>query len=95
MPRAKIPEYFKEYKVTCTGVGRTVQEAEHHLKENVKYNLKWIRGAVIQAKRWGDNNNTEGSNIVRNLDLVFKNRAYLRDKSREMTYREIWEMPTK
>lgn len=93
MPKSNIPEYHKEYRVTCTGVGRTVIEAEHNLRENVKYHMKWIRGALVQAKRWGDNHDTEGEKIVRNIDLHFKNRFFLKDKSREMTYKNIWEMP--
>lgn len=93
MPKPKIPEYYKDYKVTATGLGSTVQEAEHNLRESVKYHMRWIRGAVVQTVRWGDNHDTNGTKIIRNMDIIFKNRAFLRDKRREMTYTDIWSLP--
>lgn len=93
MPTPRIPDYHKDYKITCTGIGSSVMEAEHNLRENVKYHLKWIRGAVVQTKRWGDNHDTTGTRVTRNIDITFKNRQFLRNKEREMTYKEIWEMP--
>ena len=54
MPRAKLPEYFKEYRVeinTYEESGRGMALRFH--KEKVDYHKRWIKGTLISEVQHG------------------------------------------
>ena len=77
MTLPRIPEYFKDYKITAVGKGRTILEAEYNLKIDMEYHKRWIRGKLIREERWGDGANTKGSEISRYCDLTWRKAKYI------------------
>jgi hypothetical protein len=80
MPRARNPEYYKEFKITAKGHGRTMAEANFRLDQDMRYLMKWIRGELIKKENWGDNNESKGVDLFRYCDMTFRQRFYSRKK---------------
>ena len=77
MTLPRIPDYFKDYKVTAKGQGRTIAEAEYHLNIDIEYHRRWIRGKLIKEEKWGDGTNTCGDLVHRYCDMTWRKYKYL------------------
>lgn len=53
MPRAKLPEYFKEYKVEIHTYADTPAMALRFHREKVDYHKRWIKGTLIDEDIFG------------------------------------------
>ena len=57
MPRAKLPEYFKEYEITVSTSEKTRAMTRRFHDEKVSYHKRWIKGTLVSSEEVGTGSN--------------------------------------